>query len=91
MQRAVVHLDESLDGISQREAFYDGGRFECARFEARRELVEDSRAGHGVIGARVHAEEAEAPVIKIEQIETDAAIADGSNVHLAAELAERSE
>jgi hypothetical protein len=57
MQRAVVHLGESLDGISQREAFYDGDRFKCARFEARRELFEDSRAGHGVIGARVHAEE----------------------------------
>ena len=88
VNRAVVDLSECLNRIVQGKASDDGSGLERARFEARRELLQDGRAGHDIEAARVYAEQAESAVVEIEQVEADSAIPYRGDVDLAAELAE---
>ena len=88
---AIIDLPEGLYRFAQCEAFDDGNGFEGAGFEAGGQLFQDGGAGHCVIGTRIDTEKAEAAVIEIGQIERDAAVADGSDIDLTAELAKGAE
>ena len=55
-----------------------------AGFEARRKLLQNTGASHGVIGAGVNAKERQPAMVKIQQIKAYASRTYGSNVELAA-------